>query len=117
MLALTRNIGQSILIGTDTQIRVMGISGGEASFKIQTPRPVTMYTNSLAFWIGDDIFVEIVSVSSGKVKIGIKAPKDVYILRSELIDLPDARHPDSVAPSRRDGRHGDDGKAAYRGRR
>lgn len=63
MLALTRKIGDSIIIGNDIEIVVLGIQGEQAKLGIKAPRSV----NILRKEIYDQITDENKQASSTKV--------------------------------------------------
>lgn len=47
MLVLTRNEGQTILIGDDIRVTVVGTKGGQVRFGIEAPRDVTVLREEL----------------------------------------------------------------------
>lgn len=48
MLVLTRNEGQTILIGDDVRVTVVSTKGGQVRFGIEAPRDVTVLREELA---------------------------------------------------------------------
>jgi len=43
-----------------------------------------------SIWIGEEIQIQIVAVGGGKVHMGIRAPREIAVVRSELLDSPNA---------------------------
>ena len=85
MLILERRPGQSILIGEDIVVRILGFSeGGRIRVKVQAPHDATVACKNEAFLIGKDIKVHVVARTENGAKIGVEAPRDVHILRAEL---------------------------------
>ncbi len=117
-LVLTRRAGQSIRIGSDTQIFVVGVFGTIVRLEI-TIGPAhehngphgSLVSCSLnqRIDLGCEISLSVSRIRSREVRLGISAPADLPILRTELLRRsrthhvtgapnPDSRELSSAAP-------------------
>jgi carbon storage regulator len=48
MLILTRNLGQTIMIGEDIVVTVLGVKGNQVRIGVQAPREVTVDREEIA---------------------------------------------------------------------
>lgn len=47
MLVLSRRVGESILIGTDIKVSILGVSGNQIRLGIEAPRAVSIYRSEV----------------------------------------------------------------------
>lgn len=111
MFVLTRKIDQTIVIGGNTTVVVLGIDRGSIKLGFQAPDDVGIHPGEQdpedishkpqerdgGMWvttrkvkgsgvvIGSNILVKILGQERNRVKVGIEAPSDVRIERGELV--------------------------------
>lgn len=88
MLILSRHLYQSVVIGHDVTLTVVGIGAREATFEVDSPQtrdnPTTVRCAVNEYFdVAEDVTVLLVSVRRDKVRIGFDVPKDVPIHRGE----------------------------------
>ncbi|MHC4443377.1 MAG: carbon storage regulator [Planctomycetota bacterium] len=88
MLVLTRNPGESVLIGNEIEITVNEVRGDEVCLEITAPN--TTRPNRKETWrlnepipISDNISLMIAGIRGSKVRLGITAPSNVHIARKD----------------------------------
>ncbi|MGH8506317.1 MAG: carbon storage regulator CsrA [Stenotrophobium sp.] len=47
MLILTRRVGESVMIGDDIEITVLGVKGGQVRIGVKAPRDVTVHREEI----------------------------------------------------------------------
>lgn len=107
MLILTRKLGESITIGDDIKISVLGVHGRQVRLGIEAPPSVVVHREEVYVRIQNENrkaskstkkdFIGIVSMLKEKLK-----GKDLGKIRPTEIDLKDSTKP-SHSPKRRDG--------------
>ena len=111
MLVLARKIEQTIVIGGNTIVSVLGVEGDRVKIGIAAPDDVGITREKLGHpgdrphkphektdgmlvltmrvqegvFIGEDILFKVLGIERGRVKTGTEAPLDVPINRGELI--------------------------------
>ena len=54
MLILTRRVGETLMIGDEVQVRVLGIKGGQVRIGIEAPRHVAVHREEIYRKIQDE---------------------------------------------------------------
>lgn len=85
MLILTRRIGESINIGDDILVTILGVKGNTVRIRTATPE-LLILTRKLGedINISNDIIVTILSIKGMQVRLGITAPRSIQVHREEI---------------------------------
>ncbi len=82
MLILTRNMGESLLIGNKIRITVMVVYEEKIKLRIQNSEDITIKKHlGETITIRDDITVTALNINKYQLKLGIQAPNNIKIKR------------------------------------
>jgi carbon storage regulator len=99
MLILTRKLGESVTIGDDIKITVLGVRGRQVRLGIIAPQKVTIHREEIYFKIQEEnkkavtIPMEEVSRMAGMIKESLKEPPE----ETPNSELPDANDENNKA--------------------
>ena len=88
MLILSRNIGESIIIG-DLCVTVTGIFEKKVQLGIINQREKSGFSSlegklEAVITIPENVKIKIIQIRGRQVRLGIKAPPGIHVLRDEL---------------------------------
>ena len=88
MLILSRNIGESIIIG-DLCVTVTGIFEKKVQLEIINQREKSGFSSlegklEAVITIHENVKIKIIQIRGRQVRLGIKAPPGIHVLRDEL---------------------------------
>lgn len=88
MLILTRTVGQAVMVGDTTVVRVAEVQGGRVSFDVQTETR----TGKPIRQVGEEFEAEPATVTvlgirgAHQVRLGFRAPREVAVHREEIYE-------------------------------
>jgi carbon storage regulator len=91
LLIISRNIGESLIIGNNLRITVMDIQSkcvqlGLEGLGDKIILPVSIIKLDERLKVENDLTIIVVQIRGKQVKIGIDSPRDIQILREELCE-------------------------------
>jgi carbon storage regulator len=97
LLIVTRNLGESLVIGDNLRITVLDIQGKRIQLRLVNLKdklilPVSTLKLDERLKVGNDLTIMVVQIRGQQVKMGIDSPRDIKILRGELYDKGKAIH-------------------------
>ncbi len=91
MLILSRNVGESIIIGDNLRVTVLKIQGKTIDLGLEDLAHKRNFPNLSAkedqrIQIGEGVSILVVEIRGKQVRLGINSPPDIAVLRGDLYE-------------------------------